>query len=143
MPEVNKKNIRMPGGTVSQDVKAEIREPKKRSGGSRRTPNLIGSGAGFAATEAYKLLRTNLQYSFADDEGCHVIGVTSSLRGEGKSTTSVNTAYTLAEAGSRVLLLDCDLRIPSIAEKLHLKWPPRRIGYPVETRRSGECDPAP
>ena len=43
----------------------------------------------FASTEAYKLLRTNLQFTLPDASNkCHVIGITSSSRGEGKSTTS-------------------------------------------------------
>ena len=42
------------------------------------------------------------------------------MRGEGKSTTSINLSYVLAERGSRVLLIDGDLRIPSIAKKMDL-----------------------
>jgi capsular exopolysaccharide synthesis family protein len=42
------------------------------------------------------------------------------MRGEGKSTTAVNLAYVIAEKGSRVLLIDGDLRIPSVAKKLEI-----------------------
>lgn len=72
----------------------------------------------FAAREAYKILRTNLFFSFADDEKCHVIGVTSSLRGEGKSTTSSNLSYTIAQANKRVLLIDADMRLPNMHKLL-------------------------
>ena len=44
----------------------------------------IGSNLSFAASEAYKLLRTNLIFSLADERSCRVIGVTSALPGEGK-----------------------------------------------------------
>ena len=55
----------------------------------------IGKGLSFAAAEAYKLLRINLSFSLPKNSNCQVIGVTSSLRGEGKSTTSINIAYTM------------------------------------------------
>lgn len=74
----------------------------------------------FIATEQYKLIRANLDFTLPDDEKCPIIGVTSSMRGEGKSTTAVNLSYVIAEKGSRVLLIDADLRLPSIAKKLSL-----------------------
>lgn len=74
----------------------------------------IGKELSFAAKEAYKRLRTNLLFSFTGEKGCRVIGVTSSLRGEGKSTTSANLAYSLAEAGKRTLLIDADMRLSNV-----------------------------
>jgi capsular exopolysaccharide synthesis family protein len=80
----------------------------------------LHSNLSFAAAEAYKMLRTNIFFSLPDDKKCHIIGVTSSMRGEGKSTTSVNLAYSLAEAGKKVLLIDADMRLPSIAKKMEI-----------------------
>ena len=85
---------------------------------------LYGSQIGFAASESYKLLRTKLQFSFTEDKGCRVIGVTSAMVGEGKSLTSINLAYSLAELGKRVILLDADMRRPTLAEKLGLNKRP-------------------
>ncbi len=85
---------------------------------------LIGPSISFAASEAYKLLRTKLQFSFTDNSQCHIIGVSSALAGEGKSLTAVNLAYSLSQLGKRVLLLDCDMRCPSVADKLDVQSAP-------------------
>ena len=85
---------------------------------------MFGPNLNFAATEAYKLLRTNLMFSFSDEGRGHVIGVTSSVQGEGKSSTACNIAYVLAEAGAKVLLLEADLRRPTVASKLGLSRTP-------------------
>ncbi len=78
----------------------------------------------FTATEQYKLIRANLDFTLPEGEKCPVIGVTSAMRGEGKSTTAVNLSYVLAEKGSKVLLIDGDLRIPSVAKKMDIPSSP-------------------
>ncbi len=83
-----------------------------------RPAELIGAGISFSAAEAYKLLRTKLQFSFADENESHVIGICSAISGEGKSLTAVNLAYSAAQLGKSVLLVDCDMRRPSIIKKL-------------------------
>lgn len=78
----------------------------------------------FTALEQYKLIRANLDFTLPQGEKCPVIGVTSSMRGEGKSTTVINLSYVLAEKGSRVLVIDGDMRIPTIAKKLDIDISP-------------------
>ncbi len=90
---------------------------------------LIGPNISFAASEAYKLLRTKLQFSFADEHDCHIIGLSSALSGEGKSLTAVNLAYTLSQLDKKVLLIDCDMRRPTLAEKLSIKKYPGLSNY--------------
>ena len=63
--------------------------------------------------EAIRALRTNLQF-LAVDDGPKAYVISSAGPGEGKSTTSVNLALSLAESGLRVALLDCDLRRPRV-----------------------------
>ena len=70
---------------------------------------MVGSGAPFQFTEAYKSLRTNLEFLAATSD-CKTILITSSVPGEGKSNVAVNLAITLADSGKRVVLVDCDMR---------------------------------
>ena len=88
------------------------------------TRKTIGSNLTFAAAEAYKLLRTNLEFSLPTNKKCKIIGVTSALRGEGKSTTSVNIAYTMAQRGGKVLLIEADMRLPTLSKRLHIHQKP-------------------
>ena len=63
--------------------------------------------------EAYRSLRTAVQF-LGIDRRMKIIQVTSPRQGEGKTTTSTNLAVTCARAGQRVVLVDCDLRRPSL-----------------------------
>lgn len=71
----------------------------------------------FVMQEAYKSLRTNVMLSLPGSE-CKCIGVTSPAPGDGKSTTATNLAISLAQIGKRVLLIDSDMRRPSVAARL-------------------------
>ncbi|NWF79781.1 MAG: CpsD/CapB family tyrosine-protein kinase [Chloroflexi bacterium] len=66
-----------------------------------------------AAAEAYRTLRTNILFSSLD-RPLHTLLVTSTAPNEGKSTTLANLAVTMAQAEQRVLVVDCDLRRPSL-----------------------------
>lgn len=64
-------------------------------------------------SEAYRTLRTNLEFSSLDKPIRSMV-VTSASPEEGKSTTLANLAVTLAQAGKKVILVDCDLRRPAL-----------------------------
>jgi len=89
----------------------------RRAGGEKRSEedftkhlvtNIDSTGV---ASEAYRTLRTNLLYALVD-EPLGVVVLTSAGPGEGKSTTCANLGVVLAQAGKRVLILDCDFRKP-------------------------------
>lgn len=71
-------------------------------------------------SEAYRSLRTAMQFSTAEGMP-KVLMVTSASMGEGKSTTALALAINMTQAGSRVLLIDADLRKASIHKKLGLE----------------------
>lgn len=70
--------------------------------------------------ESFRTLRTNLQFLTAES-GTQTFVITSSIAGEGKSTTAVNLAISLANSGRRVLLVDADLRRPGVANALDIE----------------------
>lgn len=90
---------------------------------SAEKEHIISKEVPFAVEEAYKSLRTNLIFSLPE-ENCKVIEVTSSLQKEGKSITSINLAISLSKNGSKVILVDCDLRLPTVARKLRIEQKP-------------------
>ena len=101
--------------SYNKKIKRVIKTPPAKTDGP------VSFELDFVTTEAYKLLRTKLQYSFADEKSCRVFAVSSAMAGEGKSITAVRLASSLAQLDKRVLLIDCDMRRPTLAEKLDLK----------------------
>nr|WP_276606872.1 polysaccharide biosynthesis tyrosine autokinase [Nakamurella flava] len=100
------------GGAVLASI------PFDKSAGT--SPLIVESHALSARAEAFRQLRTNLE--FVDvDHPAKVLVVTSSLPEEGKSSTAANLALVFAEAGKKVLLIEADLRRPRVADYLDLE----------------------
>lgn len=83
------------------------------------TPTIYFDSDNHGTAEAFRKLRTNLQF-LAVDSPPRLIVVTSSSPSEGKSTTAINIALALAEADHSVVLVDGDLRRPRLAQYLDL-----------------------
>ncbi len=82
--------------------------------------NRVGN-AEFFTVEAYKLARTNIALSVIK-QGCKKIAFTSSVSGEGKTTTSCNTAAAFSKhLNCRTLIIDCDLRKPTVGKFFNIK----------------------
>ncbi|MCD8354742.1 MAG: CpsD/CapB family tyrosine-protein kinase [Clostridiales bacterium] len=84
---------------------------------------LLSKDSPFLMQEAYKALRTNVQFSLPGND-CKCIAVTSAERADGKSTTAINLALAFGQLDKRVLLIDGDLRLPTVAKKMGIKKEP-------------------
>lgn len=85
----------------------------------------------FIGAEAYKQLRTSLIFSLPKEKDCRIVAVTSADMGDGKSTTSINLANSLAQAGKRVLIVEGDMRLPYMSERLLIEAEPGLSDYLV------------
>ncbi|WP_437177208.1 polysaccharide biosynthesis tyrosine autokinase [Arthrobacter globiformis] len=99
-----------------------------------RKPLLTQAAPQSPRAESFRQLRTNLQFANISGEARTVL-ITSSLPGEGKSTTATNLAIALAQAGKSVCLIDADLRRPMVNEYLGLD---RSLG--LTTALVGQAD---
>ena len=73
----------------------------------------------FDEMEVYRHLRTNIEYSSVDKK-IHVINITSTQPGEGKTTTSTNLSIVSSGQYGRVLLVDCDMRKPQVHKRFNI-----------------------
>lgn len=88
-----------------------------------RRRRILNRNSNFAVREAYKSLRTNIQF-LLHKQSCKKLCVVSGTAGEGKSITILNLAISIAESGQRVLLIDADMRIPTLGRLLMEKMTP-------------------
>ncbi len=87
---------------------------------AKKSPLIVGASIRSVRAEAFRQLRTNLQFVRVDDP-VKVVVITSSVASEGKSITAANLAAMFAEAGRKVLLIEADLRRPRVSDYLGLE----------------------
>jgi succinoglycan biosynthesis transport protein ExoP len=107
-PEDVKQHLALPFLGVVPDVGA------RTAGGNAKPSAIILRNPKSAVAEAYRVLRTNLIFSSAESTG-RVIVISSANPGEGKTTTTINLAASLAQTGARVLTVEADLRRPTMS----------------------------
>lgn len=90
-----------------------MRDMPQQQSTTNKRPLITETNPKSPISEAYRTLRTNINFSSIDEE-LKVIMMTSAGPGEGKSTTIANLAITYAQGDKRVLLIDADLRKPTI-----------------------------
>lgn len=87
-----------------------------------------------ASAEAFRSLRATLKYALSDGD-VRVIAATSCSQGEGKSSVNIALAQLFSRSGKRVLLIDCDMRRPSVEKCLRLPLEPG-----LSNALRGECE---
>jgi len=104
----------MGGGVAGRRFLSSATALQKRDGNNNGSPELLLNVTGRSAlAESYRQLRTSILLSTAG-RAPKTLLVTSSLPGEGKTTTAVNTAISLAQTGARVVIIDADMRRPRL-----------------------------
>lgn len=92
---------------------------EKQKKASNRKLQIISKNAPFQYVEAYKTLRTNLNFMAVSNKYQKIV-ITSSIPGEGKSNVAINLCVSMAETGKKVVLIDCDLRKPVLHKYLRI-----------------------
>ena len=82
--------------------------------------HLVNGNVPFEFAEAYKALRTNFNFAVHNGQDRKIL-ITSAIPNEGKSSVAINLALSLVQSGKRVLLVDADLRNPSLHRYLNVK----------------------
>lgn len=94
-----------------------------RAGRSNAAERILSDKSPWPIQEAYKALRTNITFSLPGNES-KVIAVSSAFQHDGKSINCVNTAISFGQLQKKVLLIECDLRLPTVGERLGIQSAP-------------------
>ena len=112
---------------------------KRRTGHIDRTVSILNSKASSSFQESVRSLRIRFLRE-AEKRQAKVVVVSSTLPGEGRTTVAANLALSLSQNGSSVILVDLDLRNPSIKERLGVTAPSKGVAELLESRQGDPAD---
>lgn len=110
-----------------------VREKKRKKGTVHNSLNLLNDRISPAYVESIRKVRTKVLRQMEENDFKTLL-VTSSIPGEGKTTLAVNLAISIANQGKKVILVDCDLRNPSIAAAMNESGEHPGLGAVLEKR---------
>lgn len=106
---------------MAESKRAPKAPAARRSVDSKRS--ILRERSPFMMREAYKALRTNVAFALPGNDS-KTIAITSGSRSEGKSYNTINLAISFAQIGKKVVVVDCDMRLPTVASKLGTRAKP-------------------
>lgn len=117
----------------------KVRFKQRGKSGGEELMSIQNEHVPSAFQEGVRSLRIKLLRELPEGEGCRTILVTSTLPGEGKTTVAVNLAQSLSRGGARVILVDLDMRKPSVKRAMGVTIPSvgRRRAYRAQGGQEG------
>ena len=124
--------VKTPDDIEKEEIKLLTWVPHYKSNGKGKSDNLgtvVLDETDSPVSESFRTIKTRIQQSWADSDLSKLILVTSPAEGEGKSFVAINLASSFAQSNKRVLLIDCDLRRPTIHTKMGVDKQPGLADY--------------
>jgi capsular exopolysaccharide synthesis family protein len=138
IPTISSRTTRWRVGPAVRRQTIPLAKPKRVDGGSSVSDLVVTARPGVLEAEAYRAIRTRLMFA-RGQRPLRTLVVTSAASQDGKSVSAANLAVAFAEQGLSVLLIDCDLRRPSLHEIFGMKREPGLTDLLMQSARPEEA----